>query len=82
MGNSFIPLAFLLAGPLADNLFEPMMAIDGILAQSIGLLIGTGEGRGIALQLATLGVLTLILVIIGYFQPQLRFLEKNLPDHS
>jgi predicted MFS family arabinose efflux permease len=82
IGNAFLPLAFLLAGTLADRVFEPFMKSNAPLAQSIGNVIGTGEGRGIVLQMVILGCLTLFLVLLGYLQPQLRFLEKNIPDHS
>jgi len=80
IGNAFLPLAFLLAGTLADRIFEPFMQSDSTIAQSIGLIIGTGDGRGIVLQMMILGFLTLLLVLAGYFQPKLRFLEKDLPD--
>jgi len=40
-------LGFLLAGPLADKVFEPMMAPGGFLAGSVGAFLGVGPGRGI-----------------------------------
>ncbi|MCW8930410.1 MAG: MFS transporter [Gammaproteobacteria bacterium] len=82
IGNAFLPLAFLLAGTLADRVFEPLMQANTVLSQTIGHIIGTGDGRGIVLQMMILGMMTLLLVLLGYFQPQLRFLEDNLPDHS
>ncbi|MEJ2757778.1 MAG: MFS transporter, partial [Anaerolineales bacterium] len=46
---SIIPLANLLAGPLADRVFEPMMQTDGALSESfLAGLLGVGQGRGIA----------------------------------
>jgi MFS transporter, DHA3 family, macrolide efflux protein len=39
-------LALAVAGPLADHFFEPLLSVDGRLAQSIGHVIGTGTGRG------------------------------------
>ena len=50
------PLAILAAGPLADRVFEPLMAEDGAMADSVGALIGTGEGRGIALLVILSGL--------------------------
>src|SRR5690606_22451297 len=50
------PLAYLLAGPLADDLFEPMLADGGALASTVGRVIGVGPGRGIAFLYVMLGV--------------------------
>ncbi len=36
IGQIALPLASLIAGPLADNIFEPLMADDGLLADSLG----------------------------------------------
>jgi hypothetical protein len=45
---SIIPLAYLLAGPLADQVFRPALMPGGALADTvIGKLIGVGPGRGV-----------------------------------
>lgn len=49
-------LAYALSGVLADFVFEPLLADNGILADSIGALIGTGTGRGIGFMLILSGV--------------------------
>lgn len=77
---STLPLAYLLAGPLADRVFEPLLAHGGLLANSIGQLIGVGRGRGIALLYIVLGLLILLTVVAGYLYPRLRLLEDELPD--
>jgi len=46
---SMMPLAYILAGPLADKVFEPLLMADGALANSLGTLIGVGPGRGTGL---------------------------------
>ncbi len=74
------PLAYLLAGPLADKVFEPAMGEYGILASTVGSIIGVGKGRGIALLCIVTGFLTLLITIIAYHYPRLRWLEKELPD--
>ena len=56
-------MAYVVAGPLADGVFEPLLRPGGSLSGSIGTLIGTGAGRGTALLIATLGVGTLLLAI-------------------
>ncbi len=80
IATSSLPLAFLVTGPLADYVFEPLLAPGGALAGSIGQLIGVGPGRGIALLFMVFGVLMILLVIVGYLYPRLRFVEDELPD--
>lgn len=77
---SSLPFAYLVAGPLADRVFEPLMATDGLLAGSIGQIIGVGSGRGIGLLFITLGTLAIVATVAAYKYPRLRFLEDELPD--
>lgn len=77
---STLPLAYILAGPLADYLFEPLLVAGGPLASSVGLIIGTGPGRGIGLLFIILGLLMMLLVGAGYMYPRLRLLEDELKD--
>jgi hypothetical protein len=77
---STMPLGALVAGPLVDGVFEPLMAHDGLLANSVGALIGSGPGRGIALLMIIMGVLRVILAIVGYGYRPLRLMEDGLPD--
>lgn len=59
-------IAYLCAGFLADHLFEPLMAKQGVLAGTIGQLIGSGAGRGIGLMLIISGIgLILCSLLIG-----------------
>ena len=74
--------AYLLAGPLVDRVFNPLMAENGLLANSIGKFIGVGFGQGIALLLILLGILNLVAVAIACREPRLRNLEKELPDRT
>ncbi|MEA5627144.1 MFS transporter [Nostoc sp. UHCC 0251] len=78
-GISF-PLAYLVAGPLADRVFEPLMSANGLLAESIGQIIGVGTGRGIALMFVLMGLVTMLITIVGYYYSPLRRVEKELPD--
>lgn len=80
VASSFMPLAYLAAGPLADRVFEPMMSPDGSLAPTAGAIIGTGPGRGIALLFIIVGFLTVMTVTIGFLYRPLRDLEIRLPD--
>lgn len=77
---SSTPVAYLLAGLLADNVFEPMFAPNGALAHSVGLVIGTGAGRGIGFLFLLLGLLSLIAALGWFLSPRMRHLESELPD--
>ena len=74
--------AYLLAGPLVDNVLNPLMAEGGIIAQSISRFINTGMGQGVTLLLVLLGILNITVVAIAYREPRLRYLEKELPDRN
>jgi MFS family permease len=74
------PVAYLLAGPLADRVFEPLMAPGGALADSVGAVIGVGPGRGIALLMMTVGVVLVLATAGGYLVPRLRRVEDEMPD--
>jgi DHA3 family macrolide efflux protein-like MFS transporter len=73
-------LAYLTAGPLADNILEPLLANEGPLAGSIGQIIGTGPGRGIGLLYIVVGIFTVLVTIVAYSYPRLRLVEDELPD--
>ncbi|MCX7594876.1 MAG: MFS transporter [Fischerella sp.] len=75
-----LPLAYLIAGPLADQVFEPLLTPTGLLAGSIGKFIGVGRGYGIALLFVVMGMLTILAIALGYLYPPLRRLEDELPD--
>lgn len=77
---STLPLAYLIAGPLADHVFEPLMAAGGPLAGSVGRLIGVGKGRGMAFMLIVIGVFIVLVVAVASRSPRLRRLESELPD--
>jgi MFS transporter, DHA3 family, macrolide efflux protein len=77
---SCIPLAYVVAGPLAERIFEPLMAADGLLAGSVGQIIGVGPGRGIGLLFITMEIPVLLATIAAYRYPRVRFVEDELPD--
>ncbi|WP_255415255.1 MFS transporter [Vitiosangium sp. GDMCC 1.1324] len=74
------PIAALLSGPLSDQVFEPLLAPGGALAGSIGRVMGTGTGRGIALLFVVLGFIILAQTLLSYLSPRIRNIEDELPD--
>ncbi|UKO95765.1 MFS transporter [Nostoc sp. UHCC 0870] len=75
-----LPLGYITIGPLAEKVFEPLMATDGFLAGNIGQIIGVGTGRGMGLLCIIMGILTISATCIAYFFPRLRLVEDELPD--
>jgi MFS transporter, DHA3 family, macrolide efflux protein len=77
---SMMPLAVLFAGPLAERVFEPLLAPGGALAGSVGAGIGTGKGRGIALMFVLLGALMALTAVAAWLVPSIRHVERDVPD--
>lgn len=71
-----LAVAYVLAGPVADRVFEPLLLPGGGLADSVGTIIGTGPGRGMAFLMMIVGVLMIATAAIAYRRPSLR----ALPD--
>jgi MFS family permease len=74
------PLAYLLAGPLTDGVFEPLLLATGGLADTLGSVIGTGPGRGTGAFFIVLGVSILTIVSVAVRNPRVRNLEEEIPD--
>ena len=73
-------VAYLIAGPLADRVFEPMLREGGALAGSVGRVAGVGPGRGIGFIFILMGVLSLCATVMGILYPHIRLVDKELPD--
>ena len=59
-------------------MFKPLMSENGILAGSVGRIIGVGDGRGIALLFVLMGLLNIGAVLVAYRIPELRRVERKL----
>lgn len=76
-----IPISALLAGPLADRVFGPLLLPGGALADTfVGRLIGVGPGRGVGLLFILLGMTVLVIVSLAFLNPRLRQVDTDLPD--
>lgn len=80
--TSMTPIGYLLAGPLADRVFEPAMQIGGPLADTFGWLVGTGPGAGMGLMFVGTSVMGMTVCVLGYVFPSIRNVESELPDHD
>ncbi|NDJ78610.1 MAG: MFS transporter [Chloroflexi bacterium] len=80
ISSASLPVAYLVAGPLADVVFEPLLVDGGVLADSVGRVIGVGAGRGIGLLLMCMGAFLVASLGLAYLYPRLRLVEDELPD--
>ena len=76
------PIAMLLAGPLADRVFEPLMMVGGQLEPALSWLVGSGAGSGMGLMMVLFGLLSTAAGLMGYLIPTVRNVETLLPDHD
>ncbi len=74
------PLASLVAGPLADRVFEPARRLPAW--RGVGWLVGFGPGAGIGMIFVVSSALVLALSLAAYAIPAIRRLEADLPDHA
>ena len=56
--------AYCVCGVLADKVFGPMLMEGGILAGTIGKIIGVGQGRGIGFMLIIAGIIMVITAFV------------------
>ncbi|MBD2081990.1 MFS transporter [Leptolyngbya sp. FACHB-17] len=74
--------AMLIAGPLVDRIFEPIMMSNNGLTFIFGNIVGTGRGAGVTLFY---GITSLGLILVGlggYAFSTLRHVERMLPHHD
>lgn len=81
IGRITLPVATLLAGPLADRFFEPALAEGGTLVPAVGWLVGSGPGAGMALLIVMAGIIGGLAAALAFLIPAIRLVEDRLPDH-
>ncbi|WP_440945429.1 MFS transporter [Methanosarcina sp. T3] len=57
-------IAFAVAGFLADKIFNPLLESDGLLVGTAGLIVGSGESRGIALMFIISGIMISVVALL------------------
>ena len=69
--------AYIISGIMADYVFEPMFNKNGILVENIGIIIGTGKGRGIGFMLILSGMGMLIMAIVIWKNREIREVSEK-----
>ena len=72
--------AYIISGIMADYIFEPMFNKNGILVENIGIIIGTGKGRGIGFMLILSGIGMLIMAIVIWKNGEIREVSEKCVD--
>jgi len=81
IASSMMPLATLVAGPLADRVFDPLMTAGGKLGATwVGEVLGTGPGRGIGLMYVLSALLLLLVTAVAWSSSIIRNVDDDLPD--
>lgn len=70
-------IAYAVSGVLADYVFTPLLLEDGMLAGSVGKMIGIGAGRGAGLLIMVAGILLSITALVLYQMKSVRGLENR-----
>ena len=72
--------AYIISGIMADYIFEPMFNKNGLLVKNIGIIIGTGKGRGIGFMLILSGIGMLIMAIVIWKNGEIREVSEKCVD--
>lgn len=76
------PISPILAGVLADFVFEPRMLAGGVMTSAFSPLVGSGPGAGMGLLVAICGLGAALVGLLGYFIQPVRAAEDLLPDYD
>jgi MFS family permease len=82
MTESAGPIVLLVAGPLADRVFEPGMGEPGWLRSGFGWLVGTEPGAGMGVIFVLTGLLSVLVGVLGFTVPWLRRLDADISTYS
>ncbi|MEY9977911.1 MFS transporter [Lysinibacillus sp. RC79] len=70
-------VAYALSGILADYVFTPLLVDGGLLADSVGKITGTGQGRGTGLLIIIAGILLCVTSFILFNLKSVKKLENR-----
>ncbi|WP_124098482.1 MFS transporter [Ruminococcus sp. Marseille-P6503] len=72
-----IPFGILLGGFLADYVFEPFMKSDRLLSEYLRVIVGNGDGSGMAVMFLMTGICGFLISCFAYKLPAIRTLDKT-----
>lgn len=75
-----LPFGFVVVGPFVSDAFNPLLRPDGVLADTVGRVIGTGQARGIALTYLVFAVVMAAIVVVALRHPTLRNFDRDVSD--
>lgn len=76
---TLIPLSYVVTGPAADNVFEPLVNTPSWAM--LGGLFGNSAGAGMGLMMTISGIAITTVSLVIYAMPMVRNLEALLPDY-
>lgn len=67
---------YLLGGILSDKVFEPLMLKSTLMKQTVGKIVGTGKGSGMAMIFLIVGIIGCLLSMIFKKSAKIKELDK------
>ncbi|MER5648308.1 amino acid adenylation domain-containing protein [Streptosporangium sp. NPDC002524] len=77
---STLPIGFGLVAPYGSTLFEPLLVPGGPLADTVGLVLGTGEGRGVGLMYVLFALAIAVTALVAMRTRTLSRFDEDVPD--
>lgn len=75
-----IPIGTLMGGVLADYVFEPLIKGGSCAAQILSIIVGLGNGSGMAVMFLCTGVCGFITCMLLYRNKEIRGLQQQIDD--
>jgi hypothetical protein len=77
------PISRAVAGPLADQLFEPALQMPQTgFERQLSQVFGSGPGAGMSLIILLSGILMAVVSLVAYRVRAIRDVERLIPDHD
>lgn len=80
IGAMGAPIAMLMAGPLADFVFEPLMSSNTGVSSLLSKIVGLGPGAGMSLMFVLAGGVGTMLALVSLATRELREIDTLIPD--
>ncbi|MEU6075793.1 amino acid adenylation domain-containing protein [Micromonospora sp. NPDC047074] len=80
VAQSTLPLGWGVVAPFAARVAEPMLLSDGVLAGTVGVVLGVGPGRGHGLLYVLFGVCIALTALVSLLTPTLARFDDEVPD--